>query len=97
MIEEITLLKCPKCGELLIRINEIKEGQKVDCKWMCINQACRGENLEFPTYYGYTQKDLDNQLDEWLCPACDEWHKKGKICAVWEVRKIRDRVDDYDS
>jgi hypothetical protein len=26
----------------------------------------------------------------WLCPACGKFHPKGSICAVWEVRKIRD-------
>ena len=26
----------------------------------------------------------------WYCIDCDEWHTKGKICAVAEVRKIRE-------
>jgi hypothetical protein len=56
--ENPKLLKCPKCHELLIRVNEEKEGQRVDCKWMCINQTCR-KGMEFAVYYGYTQKDVD--------------------------------------
>jgi hypothetical protein len=52
------LLKCPKCHELLIRVNEEKECQRVDCKWMCINRTCR-VGMEFPVYYGYTQKDIN--------------------------------------
>lgn len=91
MSDEFNLLICPKCGGFLIRVNEVKEGQIVDCKWSCINPSCR-KGLEFDTYYGYTQEDIDNQLDEWLCPACDEWHKKGETCAVWEVRKLRDGI-----
>jgi len=59
--EETKLLMCPKCGSLLIRVNEEKEHQRVDCKWMCITQDCR-KGLEFPVYYGYTQKDIDNQV-----------------------------------
>jgi hypothetical protein len=54
-------LKCPVCGFSLIHVNEVKEGQMVDCKWMCITPSCR-EGLEFPTYYGYTQEDIDNQV-----------------------------------
>ena len=60
MTEEINLLRCSKCGEFLIRVNEVKEGQRVDCKWMCINPSCR-KDMEFPIYYGYTQEDIDNQ------------------------------------
>lgn len=56
--EEKELLTCPKCGSLLIRMNEEKEGHRVDCKWMCINQTCR-VGMEFPIYYGYTQKDIN--------------------------------------
>lgn len=59
--EEIKLLNCPKCGSLLIRVNEVKEGQQVDCKWMCINPTCR-KGMEFDTYYGYTQEDINNQV-----------------------------------
>lgn len=59
--KEPKLLKCPKCGSLLIRVNEEKEGQRIDCKWMCINRTCR-TGLEFDTYYGYTQKDINAQV-----------------------------------
>lgn len=61
MTEEVKQLNCPKCGSLLIRVNEEKERQWVDCKWMCINRDCR-KGLEFSVYYGYTQKDIDNQV-----------------------------------
>jgi hypothetical protein len=53
---------CPKCGELLIRVNEVKEGHHVDCKWLCINPVCR-KGLDFDAfYYGYTQEDINNQV-----------------------------------
>jgi hypothetical protein len=59
--KEVKQLTCPKCGGLLIRVNEEKEGHRVDCKWACINPAHR-KGLEFDAfYYGYTQKDIDNQ------------------------------------
>jgi hypothetical protein len=56
--EDPILLKCPKCDSFLIRVNEEKEGRRVDCKWMCINPTCR-TGLVFDTYYGYTQKDIN--------------------------------------
>lgn len=59
--QEKELLSCPKCHSLLIRVNEEKEGQRVDCKWMCISPTCR-KGMEFDIYYGYTQKDLNNQV-----------------------------------
>ena len=59
--DKIELLKCPKCGGLLIRVNEVKENQIVNCKWMCISSSCR-KGLDFDTYYGCTQKDIDNNL-----------------------------------
>jgi hypothetical protein len=59
-MEEKELLVCPKCGSLLIRVNEVKENHLVNCKWMCINPICR-KGLEFDTYYGYTQEDINNQ------------------------------------
>jgi len=61
--DEIELLKCPKCGGLLIRVNEVKENQIVNCKWMCISPSCR-KGLYFDTYYGYTQEDIDNNLKD---------------------------------
>jgi formylmethanofuran dehydrogenase subunit E len=61
MTEEIVkLFTCSKCGELLIRVNEVKEGHRVDCKWMCINPVCR-KDMNFPVYYGYTQEDINGQ------------------------------------
>jgi hypothetical protein len=60
MTEEVKQLNCPKCGELLIRVNEVKENHQVNCKWMCINPICR-KGLEFPVYYGYTQEDMKEQ------------------------------------
>ena len=35
---------------------------------------------------------LTKQLEKvaWYCEDCDEWHPKGMICAVHEVRKVRD-------
>jgi hypothetical protein len=59
MTEEVKQFNCPKCGELLIRVHEEKEGYVVDCKWMCINPICR-KGLEFPIYYGYCQNDIDH-------------------------------------
>jgi hypothetical protein len=59
--DEKKLLNCPKCGSLLIRVNEIKDDKAVDCKWMCINPVCR-KGLYFDTYYGYTQEDINNQV-----------------------------------
>lgn len=61
MTEKIKQLICPKCGSLLIRVNEEKEHQRVDCKWMCISPTCR-TGMAFDTYYGYTQKDINAQV-----------------------------------
>ena len=41
------------------------------------------------------EKEIENLKAEfekhaWYCIDCDEWHTKGKICAVAEVRKIRE-------
>ena len=65
--ENPKLLKCPKCGCLLIRVNEEKEGQRVDCEWMCISPTCR-KGLVFDTYYGYIQKDVNqnSELSDYL-------------------------------
>ena len=34
---------------------------------------------------------LTKQLEKvaWYCIDCEEWHAKGKICVVHEVRKVR--------
>jgi len=34
---------------------------------------------------------LTKQLEKlaWYCEDCEEWHAKGMICAVHEVRKVR--------
>ena len=36
-------------------------------------------------------ENLKAELEKhaWYCIDCDEWHTKGKICAVHEVRKMR--------
>lgn len=54
-IGNIKGLKCPKCGQHLIK----SEG-KCDCEYTCFNPDCRGSNMDFPIYYGYTQRDIDN-------------------------------------
>jgi hypothetical protein len=54
-------LKCPVCGNILIHENDEKDGKLIDCKWRCIYPSCRGMELEFPVYYGYTQEDINNQ------------------------------------
>lgn len=61
--DDFKLLKCPKCGGLLIRVNEVKENQIVTCKWMCISPSCR-KGLYFDTYYGNTQEGIDNNLKD---------------------------------
>ena len=37
-------------------------------------------------------ENLKAELEKhaWYCIDCDEWHTKGKICVVAEVRKIRE-------
>ena len=40
------------------------------------------------------EKEIENLKAElekhaWYCIDCDEWHTKGKICVVHEVRKMR--------
>lgn len=51
-------LTCPICGNLLIHINDEKDGQLIDCKWTCV--PCRN-GLRSPMFYGYTQSDINNQ------------------------------------
>lgn len=50
-------LECPKCGRFLIKV----EG-KCDCEYTCFNTECRGLALEYPTYYGHTQEDINNNV-----------------------------------
>lgn len=65
MINDEVKFHCPRCGLLLIRVNDIvKNGQRIDCAYMCINQSCREKNMEFPIYYGYTQEDINNNISK---------------------------------
>lgn len=56
---DVELLKCPRCREWLIRIRNEKDMLAEGYTWSCINWRCRGMNPEFPVFYGYTQKDID--------------------------------------
>ena len=35
---------------------------------------------------------LEKHMEQiaWFCQSCNEWHPKGMICAVDEVRKVRE-------
>jgi len=56
---DITGLICPECGQLLIKV----EGE-CDCEFTCINPECRGSEMKYPTYYGYTQEDIDSNVGD---------------------------------
>ena len=50
-------LKCPRCRESLIK----KEGTCSN-EYVCFNPACRGDKMEFPSYYGDNQEDIYNNV-----------------------------------
>ena len=54
-------LKCPLCGYLLVKIHDKQDS---DCAYECFTLECRGDRLEAPVFYGYTQKDIDNNIVE---------------------------------
>lgn len=51
-------LKCPRCRNLLVKT----EGT-CDNEYTCFNPECR-IGLKFPKYYGNTQEDIDNNVED---------------------------------
>ena len=58
-VNDVKLLSCPRCGNLLVRVRNENDVEATNYTWVCGYWGCRGMEPEFPLFYGYTQKDVD--------------------------------------
>ena len=56
-IGNIKNFTCPRCG-----LHLVKTEGKCDCEYTCCNPACRGSEVKYPSFYGYTQEDINNNV-----------------------------------